>query len=141
VAAQYLGFNGKKTAKKLLIINEEVIVGIQEIMKDFERKHLSENKEEFKTGDTVALSLRILEGDKERLQPYQGVVISHRGTGLGKSFTVRKASGNVYVERTFPLHSPTISDIKVLRRGRVRRAKLFYLRGVSGKSTRIKEKK
>jgi large subunit ribosomal protein L19 len=121
--------------------NEEVIMGIQEIMKDVERKFLTENKEEFRTGDTVSLSLRIVEGDKERLQPFQGVVIQHRGSGLGKSFTVRKASGNVYVERTFPLHSPMISDLKVVRRGSVRRAKLFYLRGVSGKSTRIKEKK
>ena len=115
--------------------------GLQEIIKNVERKYITENKAEFKPGDTVSLALRILEGDKERLQPYQCVVIQHRGTGLGKTFTVRKASGNVYVERTFPLHSPMISEIKVLRRGKVRRAKLFYLRNVSGKSTRIKEKK
>ncbi len=116
-------------------------MGLQEIVKDVERKFLTENKEEFKTGDTISLSLRILEGDKERLQPFQGVVIQSQGTGLKKTFTVRKASGNVYVERTFPLHSPMISDLKVVRRGSIRRAKLFYLRGVSGKSTRIKEKR
>ena len=116
-------------------------MGLQEIIKNVERKYLTENKAEFKTGDTVSLSLRILEGDKERLQPFQGVVIQHRGSGLAKTFTVRKASGNIYVERTFPLHSPMISDIKVMRKGKVRRAKLFYLRGVSGKSTRIKAKK
>ncbi len=115
--------------------------GLQEIIKNAERKMLTENKEEFRTGDTISLSLKIQEGDKQRLQPFQGVVIQHRGSGLGKTFTVRKASGNVYVERTFPLHSPMISDIKVIRRGKVRRAKIFYLRGVSGKSTRIKEKK
>jgi large subunit ribosomal protein L19 len=117
------------------------VQGLQEIVKNVERKFLTEHKAEFRPGDTVSLSLKILEGDKERLQPFQGVVIQHRGTGLGKTFTLRKASGNVYVERTFPLHSPMISEIKVLRRGKVRRAKLFYLRGISGKSTRIKEKK
>jgi large subunit ribosomal protein L19 len=117
------------------------VQGLQEIIKNVERKYMTEKKAEFKPGDTVSLALRIREGDKERLQPYQGVVIQERGTGLGKTFTVRKASGNVYVERTFPFHSPMISEIKVLRRGKVRRAKLFYLRNVSGKSTRIKEKK
>jgi large subunit ribosomal protein L19 len=117
------------------------VAGLQEIVKNVERKFLTENKEEFKPGDTISLSLRILEGEKERLQPYQGVVVSKHGNGLGKMFTVRKVSGNVYVERTFPLHSPMISDIKIIRRGKVRRAKLFYLRDVSGKSTRIKEKK
>jgi large subunit ribosomal protein L19 len=116
-------------------------VGLQEIVKDVERKYLTENKEDFRTGDTISLSLRILEGDKERLQPFQGVVIQHQGSGLRKTFTVRKASGNVYVERTFPLHSPMISDLKVVRKGKVRRSKIFYLRGVSGKSTRIKEKR
>jgi len=117
------------------------VQGLQEIVKNAERKFLTENKADFRPGDTVSLSLKILEGDKERLQPFQGVILQQRGTGLGKTFTVRKASGNVYVERTFPLHSPMISEIKVLRKGKVRRAKLFYLRGVSGKSTRIKEKK
>jgi large subunit ribosomal protein L19 len=116
-------------------------VGLQEIVKNVERKYLTENKADFRTGDTVSLALRIIEGEKERLQPYQGVVVQHQGSGLGKTFTVRKASGNIYDERTFPLHSPMISEIKVVRKGKVRRARLFYLRGVSGKSTRIKEKK
>ena len=117
------------------------MAGLQEIIKNAEKKFLTENKADFRPGDTVSLSLRILEGDKERLQPFQGVVIQHRGTGLGKTVTLRKASGNIYVERTFPLHSPMISGIKIVRKGKVRRAKLFYLRDVSGKSTRIKEKK
>ena len=115
--------------------------GLQTIIKNVERQHLTENKAEFKPGDTVALALRIREGDKERLQPYQGVVIEQQGTGMGSTFTVRKASGNVYVERIFPLHSPIISEIKVVRRGKVRRAKLSYLRFATGKATRIKEKR
>jgi len=116
-------------------------VGLQEIVKSVERKYLTDKKADFKTGDTISLSLRIVEGDKERQQPFQGVVVQHQGSGLGKTFTLRKASGNIYVERTFPLHSPMISEMKVVRRGKVRRAKLFYLRGISGKSTRIKEKR
>ena len=115
--------------------------GLQETIKKVERQHLTENKADFKPGDTIALSLRIREGDKERLQPFQGVVIQEQGTGMGKTFTVRKSSGNIYVEIIFPLHSPMITAIKIVRRGKVRRAKLFYLRGVTGKSSRIKEKK
>ncbi len=115
--------------------------GLQEIIKQAEKKYMSGNTAEFKPGDTVSVSLKILEGDKARLQAFSGVVIQKRGSGMGKTFTLRKASGNVYVERTFPLHSPLVSEIKVLRKGRVRRAKLFYLRAMRGKSTRIKEKK
>jgi large subunit ribosomal protein L19 len=117
------------------------VQGLQEIMKNAEKKLLSKNTMEFRPGDTVSVSLKILEGDKERLQAFSGVVVQKRGSGMGSTFTLRKASGNVYVERTFPLHSPLLSDIKVLRKGSVRRAKLFYLRDVSGKSSRIKEKK
>ncbi len=115
--------------------------GLQEIIKQAEKKYATKNTADFMPGDTVSVSLRILEGDKERLQAFSGVVMQKRGSGMGKSFTLRKASGNVFVERTFPLHSPLISEIKVLRKGKVRRAKLFYLRAMSGKSTRIKEKK
>jgi len=98
-------------------------------------------KLDFKPGDTNCLSLRIREGDKETVQPFQGLLFKKQGTGMGKTFTVRKSSGNIYVERIFPLHSPMITAIKIVRRGKVRRAKLFYLRGVTGKSSRIKEKK
>jgi large subunit ribosomal protein L19 len=115
-------------------------VGLSEIMKHVEKDLLSKNSGEFKPGDTVSVALRILEGDKERLQAFSGVVVQKRGSGMGRTFTIRKASGSVYVEKTFPLHSPLISEIKVVRRGSVRRAKLYYLRDVSGKSTRIKEK-
>jgi large subunit ribosomal protein L19 len=116
-------------------------VGLSEIMKVAEKKLLTKNAADFRAGDTISVSLRIIEGDKERLQAFAGVVVNKRGSGMGNTFTVRKASGNVYVERTFPLHSPLISEIKLVRKGSVRRAKLFYLRDVSGKSTRIKEKK
>jgi large subunit ribosomal protein L19 len=116
-------------------------VGLQETMKLAEKSLLTKNTGDFKPGDTVSVALRILEGDKERLQAFAGVVVQNRGNGMGASFTVRKPSGSVYVERTFPLHSPLISEIKVVRKGSVRRAKLYYLRNISGKSTRIKEKK
>jgi large subunit ribosomal protein L19 len=95
----------------------------------------------FRAGDTLRVSVRVREGDKERLQAFEGVCIARRGGGVSASFTVRKISNGVGVERIFPLHSPMIAEIAVLRRGRVRRAKLFYLRALTGKATRIREKK
>ena len=93
----------------------------------------------FKSGDTIAVYTRIREGDKERIQPFQGVVIQRRGAGVSATFTVRRITGRSGVERIFPLHSPNIADIKVVRRGKVRRAKLFYLRQRKGKRAKIKE--
>ena len=95
----------------------------------------------FRAGDTLRVSVRVREGDKERLQAFEGVCIARRGAGVSASFTVRKISNGVGVERIFPVHSPMIAEIAVVRRGRVRRAKLFYLRSLSGKATRIREKK
>ena len=95
----------------------------------------------FRAGDTLRVSVRVREGDKERLQAFEGVCIARRGSGVSASFTVRKISNGVGVERIFPLHSPMIAEIGVLRRGSVRRAKLFYLRSLAGKATRIREKK
>ena len=95
----------------------------------------------FRAGDTLKVNVRVREGDKERLQAFEGVCIARRGGGVSASFTVRKISNGVGVERIFPLHSPMIADITVVRRGRVRRAKLFYLRSLAGKATRIREKK
>jgi len=95
----------------------------------------------FRAGDTLKVNVRVREGDKERLQAFEGVCIARRGGGVSASFTVRKISNGVGVERIFPLHSPMIADITVMRRGRVRRAKLFYLRSLAGKATRIREKK
>ncbi len=94
---------------------------------------------EFKPGDTVAVDVKVVEGNKERIQRFEGNVIARHGKGINASFTVRKISNGVGVERIFPLHAPTVADIKVLRRGRVRRAKLYYLRKLRGKKARIKE--
>ena len=94
----------------------------------------------FRAGDTLRVSVRVREGDKERLQAFEGVCIARRGSGVSASFTVRKISNGVGVERIFPVHSPMIAEINVVRRGRVRRAKLFYLRSLTGKATRIREK-
>lgn len=96
---------------------------------------------DFTPGDTISVSFRIKEGDKERIQLYQGVVVQIRGKGITTTVTVRKSSGNVYVERIFPIYSPLIAELKLMKRGRVRRAKLYYLRGLTGKATRIKEMK
>jgi len=94
----------------------------------------------FSAGDTVRVHYKIKEGDKERIQVFQGTVISRRGSGTGKTFTVRKISAGIGVERVFPLHSPNIAKIERTAMGRVRRAKLYYLRDLTGKSARIKEK-
>jgi large subunit ribosomal protein L19 len=95
----------------------------------------------FRPGDTVRVNVRVKEGEKERLQAFEGVCIARRGSGVSQTFTVRKISNGIGVERIFPLHSPMIGDIAVIRRGRVRRAKLYYLRAVSGKAARIRERK
>ncbi len=95
----------------------------------------------FEPGDTVRVMVRVREGDKERLQAFEGVVIAKRGGGISETFTVRKISAGVGVERIFPNHSPTIATVDVVRRGRVRRAKLYYLRSLSGKAARIREKR
>jgi large subunit ribosomal protein L19 len=95
----------------------------------------------FKAGDTIIVNYRIIEGDKERIQPFQGVVIQKKHFGINTTITVRKISGGIGVERIFPLNSPKIDSIEVKKRGRVRRARIFYLRELSGKKSRIKEEK
>ena len=92
----------------------------------------------FVTGDTIKVSVRIVENGKQRIQVFQGVVIARRGSGVGETFIVRKISNGIGVERTFPLHSPSISKIEVVKKGKVRRNKIFYLRERSGKAARIK---
>ena len=96
---------------------------------------------DFKAGDNISVSYRIVEGAKERIQVYKGDVIQIKGQGSTKTFTVRKMSGNIGVERIFPLNSPAIVDIKINKRGKVRRSKLFYLRDLVGKKAKIKERK
>ena len=95
----------------------------------------------FRAGDTLRVNVRVKEGEKERIQAFEGVCIAKRGSGVSATFTVRKISNGIGVERIFPIHSPMISEITVVRRGRVRRAKLYYLRHLTGKATRIRERK
>lgn len=105
------------------------------------REGLKTDIPSFAAGDTLRVLVRVREGDKERLQAFEGVCVARRGGGIDETFTVRKLSAGVGVERIFPLHAPTISSIELVRRGRVRRAKLYFLRALSGKGARIREKK
>jgi large subunit ribosomal protein L19 len=109
-----------------------------ENIRRIEAPHLKRNVPEFRPGDTVRVHVQVVEGDKVRTQLFQGVVISRRGGGTGETFTVRKVSDGIGVERIFPLHTPSVTNVEVVQRGRVRRAKLYYLRGTKGKEGRIK---
>jgi large subunit ribosomal protein L19 len=111
------------------------------VIEKLERKVLQKRDFDFNVGDTVRIMVRVVEGNKEREQAFQGVVIKRRGGGAGESFTVRKISSGNGVERVFPLYSPNIKSVKVIRRGKVRRSKLYYLRERVGKAARIKESK
>jgi len=112
----------------------------EDVLAELGKKALVTRKTVFGPGDTVRVHVKIKEGDKERIQVFQGVVLQRRGGGVGETFTVRKVSAGIGVERVFPYHSPNVGKIEVIRRGKVRRAKLFYLRGLTGKSARIKER-
>ena len=111
------------------------------IIDSINKENMRDDIPEFIAGDTVRLQVKVVEGGKERLQQYEGIVISRKGSGVTETFTVRKFSHGVGVERTFPVHSPRIQKFEVLRKGDVRRAKLYYLRERKGKKARIKEKK
>ena len=106
-----------------------------------ERAHLREEVPDFRPGDTVKVHVRVVEGGRERIQIFEGVVIARDGGGLSETFTVRKISFGIGVERIFPVHAPIVQKIEVTRRGKVRRAKLYYLRGRVGRAARIKEKR
>ena len=110
-------------------------------MSDLQREGLRTDLPDFLPGDTVRVQVRVREGDKERLQAFEGICIGRRGAGISETFTVRKISAGVGVERIFPLHSPSLAGIDLVRRGRVRHAKLYYLRNLSGKAARIREKR
>jgi large subunit ribosomal protein L19 len=112
----------------------------QEIIRSIEAEHLKSNLPDIYIGDTVRVGVKIKEGDKYRVQPYEGVVIAKRNGGINETITVRRVFQGVGVERVFLLHSPRIDSIKVMRRGKVRRAKLYYLRNRVGKATRIKQR-
>ena len=111
------------------------------LMELVEKTSMKESVPKFEIGDTVDVHVRILEGEKERIQVFEGVVIRKRMKGLVSNFTVRKLASGVGVERTFPMNSPRVDKIEVMRRGKVRRKNLYYLRGLTGKAARIKEKR
>ncbi|MCR5833349.1 MAG: 50S ribosomal protein L19 [Selenomonadaceae bacterium] len=111
------------------------------IIELIEREQIRENIPDFAPGDTVRVHAKIVEGNRERIQIFEGVVIARQGSGVREMFTVRRISYGVGVERVFPVHSPRVDKIEVVRRGAVRRAKLYYLRKLTGKAARIKEKK
>lgn len=110
------------------------------IIRDLEREGLKKELPSFKVGDTVRVSERITEGKRQRIQVFEGLVIRRGGGGISERFTVRKLSGNVGVEKTFPLHSPKIEEVEVIRRGNVRRARLYYIRDRVGRSAKVKER-
>lgn len=112
-----------------------------DLLRELEAEQLRQDIPEFAPGDTVRVLYRVREGEKERIQPFEGVCIGRRGGGVGETFMVRKISSGIGVERIFPLHAPTVKGVEVVRRGRVRRAKLYYLRGLRGKAARIPEKR
>jgi large subunit ribosomal protein L19 len=105
-----------------------------------QKEYLRDDVPDFRPGDTLRVQVRVREGEKERIQAFEGVCIGRKHGGVSETFTVRKISGGVGVERIFPLHSPMIATIDIVRRGRVRRAKLYYLRNLRGKAARIKER-
>jgi large subunit ribosomal protein L19 len=112
-----------------------------DLIKAVEQEYLRTDLPDFRPGDTVRVAVRVVEGGRERIQQFEGVVLRKTRGGTSSTFTVRRVTHNVGVERTFLLHSPRIERIEVIRRGRVRRAKLYYLRGLSGRAARIKERR
>jgi len=112
-----------------------------DLIQQIEQEQLRDDNPDFAPGDTVRVNYLVREGNKERIQAFEGVCIARKNGGLSETFTVRKISSGIGVERIFPLHAPTVQGIEVVRRGRVRRAKLYYLRGRRGKSARIAEKR
>jgi len=112
-----------------------------DLLRELDKEQLKDDIPDFTPGDTVRVLYRVKEGDKERIQAFEGICIGRRGTGMGETFMVRKISSGIGVERVFPLHSPFIKEIEVVRQGRVRRAKLYYLRGLRGRAARIQERR
>ncbi len=113
---------------------------MQDIIRSIEEEYVKKDLPRFGPGDTVKVHVKVVEGNRERIQVFEGTVLKIRGAGLSRTFTVRRMTYGVAVERTFPMHSPRIAKIEVTRRGKVRRARLFYLRGLMGKKARVKEK-
>ena len=114
---------------------------MSDLIQELEKAEFRDDSLGFAPGDTVRVLYNVREGSKERIQVFEGVCIGRRGGGTGETFTVRKISSGIGVERVFPVHAPTVTGVEVVRRGRVRRAKLYYMRGLRGKAARIKEKR
>jgi large subunit ribosomal protein L19 len=117
----------------------EELKTMQKLIEEITKEQLKSDLPSFRPGDTVRVHVKVIEGTRERIQVFEGVVIKRRGGGISETFTVRKISYGVGVERTFPVHTPKIAKLEVIRRGKVRRAKLYYLRQLRGKAARIKE--
>lgn len=113
---------------------------MQDILRSIEEEYVNKDLPRFGPGDTARVHVKVVEGTRERVQIFEGTVLKIRGEGLSQTFTVRRITYGVAVERTFPMHSPRIAKIEITRRGKVRRARLFYLRGLMGKKARVKEK-
>ncbi|BAD40456.1 50S ribosomal protein L19 [Symbiobacterium thermophilum] len=114
---------------------------MSDIIREIEREYMRSDIPAFRPGDTVRVNVKVVEGNRERIQAFEGVVIKRQGSGINETFTVRRVSYGVGVERTFPVHSPRLASIEVIRRGVVRRAKLYYLRERTGKAARIRERR
>ena len=112
---------------------------MSKIIEQINQENLKASVPSFNVGDTVKVMIKVIEGDKERLQGFEGIVIAKKNGGISETFTVRRISYGVGVEKTFPIHSPKVADIQVVRRGKVRRAKLYYLRARTGKAAKVKE--
>ena len=112
---------------------------MSKVIEAIDKETMKENVPEFSVGDTVKVMVKVIEGDKERLQAFEGIVIARKHGGVSETFTVRRLSYGVGVDKTFPIHSPKVADIQVVRRGKVRRAKLYYLRERTGKAAKVKE--
>jgi large subunit ribosomal protein L19 len=110
------------------------------LISEIDQEQIRDDLPDFAPGDTVRVNVRVREGEKERLQAFEGICIARKGGGLKETFTVRKVSAGIGVERIFPMHSPSIESVKVVRRGHVRRAKLYYLRARKGKAARVRER-
>ena len=113
----------------------------QALINEITAEYMKKDVPAFRPGDTVKVHVKIIEGNNHRIQTFEGLVIKRQGTGIGETFTVRKISYGIGVERTFPVHSPNIDHIEVIRKGKVRRARLFYIRNLSAKAARIKERR
>ena len=129
----------EQKGKKMVSETKKALSG-SHLIKEFENEQLKKELPEIYVGDTVKVGVKITEGNKERVQPYEGVVISKRHGGINQTITVRRIFQGIGVERVFMLHSPQVASLKVERRGKVRRAKLFYLRDRGGKATRVKQR-